>query len=70
MWNFKMLKIQRTFQNWSKILELQNSFTTYKCHDVLRKVVVYYTRKHKFFKNQFLVMIWNCYHFKRWNTKL
>jgi hypothetical protein len=30
MWNFKILKIQKTFQNWSKILELQNYFTTYK----------------------------------------
>jgi hypothetical protein len=25
MWNFKTLKIQRTFQNWSKILELQKN---------------------------------------------
>jgi hypothetical protein len=30
MWNFKTLKIQRTFQNWSKFLELQKSFITYK----------------------------------------
>jgi hypothetical protein len=30
MWNFKTLKIQRTFQNWSKVLELWKSFTTYK----------------------------------------
>jgi hypothetical protein len=25
MWNFTTLKIQRTFQDWSKILELPNS---------------------------------------------
>jgi hypothetical protein len=30
MWNSTTLKIQRTFQIWSKILELQKSFTTYK----------------------------------------
>jgi hypothetical protein len=30
MWNFKTLKIQRSFQNSAKILELQKSFTTYK----------------------------------------
>jgi hypothetical protein len=30
MWNCKTLKIQRTFQNWSKILEVQKSFNTYK----------------------------------------
>jgi hypothetical protein len=29
----------------------------YNVHDVLRRVVVYYTRKHENFKNQFLVMI-------------
>ncbi len=29
----------------------------YNVHDVLRRVVIYYTRKHKSFKNQFLVMI-------------
>ncbi len=29
----------------------------YNVHDVLKKVVVYYTRKHKNLKNQFLVMI-------------
>jgi len=34
MWNFKTSKIQRTFQNWSKIL----------CG---KKVVAYYERKHK-----------------------
>jgi hypothetical protein len=27
----------------------------YNVHDVLRRVVVYYTRKHKFFKNHFLL---------------
>jgi hypothetical protein len=26
MWNSKTLKIQRTFQNWSKFLEFQKSF--------------------------------------------
>jgi hypothetical protein len=49
MWNSKTLKIQKTFQNWSKLLECQKSFTTYKwcyIHDVIRKVIVYYTRKH------------------------
>jgi hypothetical protein len=30
MQNYKTLKIQRTFQNWSKMLRLQKSFTTYK----------------------------------------
>jgi hypothetical protein len=30
MWNCKTLKIQRTFQNWCKILELQKSFVTHK----------------------------------------
>jgi hypothetical protein len=68
MWNLKTLKIQRTFQNWSKILELQKSFTTYKwgiMHMMcLKNVLVYYiTRKPKNLKNQFFVMIWNCYHF-------
>ncbi len=29
----------------------------YNLHDVLRKVVAYYTRKHKNVKNDFLVMI-------------
>ncbi len=36
---------------------------------MLKKVVVYYTRKHKNVKKWKLVMIWNYYHFKRWNTK-
>jgi hypothetical protein len=31
-------------------------------HDVLRKVVAYYKIKHKNVKNEFLVVIWNCYH--------
>jgi hypothetical protein len=30
MWNFTTLKIQRMFQNYVRILELQESFTTYK----------------------------------------
>jgi len=30
MWNSKTLKIQRMFQNCFKILEFQESFTTYK----------------------------------------
>jgi hypothetical protein len=30
MWNSKTLKIQRTFQNYFRISELQESFTTYK----------------------------------------
>jgi hypothetical protein len=29
----------------------------YNVHDVLRRILVYYTRKHNFKKNQFLVMI-------------
>jgi hypothetical protein len=29
---------------------------------MLKKIVAYYTRKHKNKKNQFLIMIWNCYH--------
>jgi len=28
------------------------------------KVVAYYARKHENSKNQFLIKIWNCYHFK------
>ncbi len=28
----------------------------YNVHNVLKKLVTYYTRKHKKFKNQFLVM--------------
>jgi hypothetical protein len=51
MWNCKTLKIQRTFQNWSKSLKLQKFFATHKwdksIHDVLKKVVIYYTTKHK-----------------------
>jgi hypothetical protein len=39
----------------------------YSVHDVLGKVVAYYIKKHKNLKNQFLVMIWNFYHFKRQN---
>jgi hypothetical protein len=31
MWNSKTLKIQKTFQNWSRILNFQKSFITYKC---------------------------------------
>jgi hypothetical protein len=30
----------------------------YNAHDVLRRVVIYYTKNHKNFRNQFLVMIW------------
>jgi hypothetical protein len=30
MWNSKTLKIQRTFQNWSRILEFQKSFARHK----------------------------------------
>jgi hypothetical protein len=30
MWNYETLKIQRMFQNCFKMLELQESFTTYK----------------------------------------
>jgi len=30
MWNPKTLKIQKTFQNWSKILKFQKSFATHK----------------------------------------
>jgi hypothetical protein len=30
MWNSKVLKIQRMFQNYFRILEFQESFTTYK----------------------------------------
>jgi hypothetical protein len=48
MWNCKTLKIQRTFQNWSRILEFQNYFATHKwgkMYNVLRNVVFYHTRK-------------------------
>jgi len=64
MWNFKTLKFQRTFQNWFRILELQKSFATHKLskNGVLRKKLVYYTKKHKFLKNK-IVIIWNYYHF-------
>jgi hypothetical protein len=40
----------------------------YNVDDVLKNVVVYYTRK-KNVKNEWLVMIWNLYHFKRCNIK-
>jgi hypothetical protein len=30
MWDSKTLNIQRMFQNYFKILEIQKSFTTYK----------------------------------------
>ncbi len=29
----------------------------YNLHDVLRKVIAYYKRKHKYVKNEFLLMI-------------
>ncbi len=36
----------------------------YNVHDVLRKILVYYTRKHKFLKNQCLVIICIVINFK------
>ncbi len=30
---------------------------------MFEKIVAYYTRRHKNFKNQFLIMFWNCYQF-------
>jgi hypothetical protein len=30
MWNSKILKIQRTFQNWSRTSKLQKTFPTHK----------------------------------------
>ncbi len=48
MWNCRTLKIQRTFQNWSRFLELQNFFAIRKwgkMYNVLRNVVFYHTRK-------------------------
>jgi hypothetical protein len=50
MWNYKTLKTQRTFQNWSKILELQKflpHINGVKCTWCVKKIVVYYIRKHK-----------------------
>jgi hypothetical protein len=72
MWNCKTLKIQRTFQNWSRFLELQNSFAIHKwgkMYNVLRNVVFYHTRKLLNVKKIKMVMIWSYYHFKRQNTK-
>ncbi len=37
----------------------------FNVHDVFRKVVAYYTRKHKKLKNQFLFMIQKYYHLKK-----
>ncbi len=37
---------------------------------MLRKVVVYYTRKHENVKNEFLVMIWNCFIFRNKTSNL
>jgi hypothetical protein len=31
-----------------------------------KKIVIYYIRKHKKLKNQFVVMIWNYHHLKKW----
>jgi hypothetical protein len=42
MWNSKTLKIQRMFQNYFKISELQKSFTTYKW------VMMYMMHKEKY----------------------
>jgi hypothetical protein len=39
---FKTLKIQFTFQNWSRISKVQESFTTYNLHDMLLKIAKYY----------------------------
>jgi len=36
---------------------------------VLRKVATYYKKKFENIKNEFLVMIWNFYHFYKQNTK-
>jgi len=41
----------------------------YNLHDVLKKVVAYYKKKHKNVKNDFMVMIWNCYDFYEQNTE-
>jgi hypothetical protein len=41
----------------------------YNLHDVLRKFVAYYKRKHNNVKNEFLVMIWNYYHLKKQNIE-
>jgi hypothetical protein len=38
-------------------------------HDVLRKIVAYYKNKTENVKNEFLVMIWNCYHFYKQNIE-
>jgi hypothetical protein len=67
MWKSKTVKIQRTFQNWSRILKLQKQIITYKWGIMymtcLKKVVAYYTRKHIDFLNQNFLMIWNYCHF-------
>jgi len=50
MWNCKTLKIQKTFQNWSKILELQKSFATHKWGKstwCVKKFLFYYIKKIK-----------------------
>jgi hypothetical protein len=70
MWNCKTSKIQRTFQNWSRISKFQNSFATHKwgkMYNALRNVVFYHTKKKLMLKK--MVMIWNYYHFERQNIK-
>ncbi len=41
----------------------------YNLHDLLRKVVAYYKRKHKNVKNDFLIIVGNFYYFYKQNTK-
>jgi len=72
MWNSKTLKIQRTFQNWNKILELQKFFATHKwgkCTWCVKKSCSLSYKKTLKCKQKKLVTIWNYYHLKRWNTK-
>jgi hypothetical protein len=47
MLNPTTLKIQKTFQNQSKILEIWKFFITYKWSIIYIKVVAYYKIKHK-----------------------
>jgi hypothetical protein len=73
MWNYKTLKIQRTFQFWCRILEFQNSFATQKMklnvHDAFKKIIVYYTRKHKNVKHWLWLKLLSFLKMKHWIYK-
>jgi hypothetical protein len=66
MWNYKTLKIQKTFQNVCKILKLQKSFATHKwgkMYMMCWKKMEFIKQEHKNVETKKMVMIWNYYHF-------